>query len=83
VNPLAALASLACPLFILVTFSYFLVCWAAPFGRCRRCHGVGRLRTLIGRSSRRCPRCDGTGRRLRIGRHVINHVRVEYRRGNR
>jgi hypothetical protein len=83
VNPSAHLASLTCLILPLITVGYLLSCWAWPFGHCRRCHGTGRLRALWGRSFRLCPRCDGTGRRLRIGRHLINHIRREYRKGNR
>lgn len=82
-SPSAALASVACPALIVITFGYLLACWAWPFGYCRRCNGTGRLRSPFGRSFRLCPLCDATGRRLRIGRHVINHIRNEYRKGNR
>lgn len=81
-HPHTVLASLLCPTIFLVTLCYTLACLAAPFGRCHRCHGTGHLRSLA-RGGRRCTRCDGTGRRLRLGRHLYNHLRNEYRHGNR
>ena len=54
---------------------YLLLCWIWPFTNCRRCHGWGKRKAPIGRGFRHCPRCDGTGHRLRIGRHLLNHLR--------
>jgi hypothetical protein len=62
---------------------YLLLCWIWPFRYCRRCRGWGKRHAPIGRGFRHCPRCDGTGYRLRIGRHVINHLRRTHHRANR
>ncbi|MFV2083049.1 hypothetical protein [Micromonospora sp. LOL_021] len=81
-DPYATLASLLCPLATLVTFGYLITCAIWPFGPCRRCHGTGKRRAPYGKAFRLCHRCDGTGRRIRIGRHVWNEIRREYRNGN-
>ena len=66
---------------ILVTLGYLLTCWLWPFTNCRRCHGTGKRRAIIGRRSfGLCRRCHGDGRRLRIGRHVLNYLRETHRR---
>lgn len=63
---------------------YTLLCAGSPFGRCRRCHGAGRLRQPIARRlTRLCPRCDGTGINQRIGRRIYEHLRHEYRDGTK
>jgi hypothetical protein len=54
---------------------YLLTCWIWPFGTCRRCHGLGKRRSPIGRAFRHCDTCDGTGYRLRAGRHLITRAR--------
>ncbi|MFI7586264.1 hypothetical protein ACIB24_04245 [Spongisporangium articulatum] len=60
---------------------YLLLCWIKPFGVCWRCGGDGELVTWLGtfvgygRGKRTCTRCHHTGRRLRIGRKIINHFR--------
>lgn len=82
-DSLPVIASLLCPLAILVTLGYALVCAVSPFGPCRRCSGTGKRRSLAGRIVRPCPRCDGTGRRIRIGRHLANDIRQEHRNGTR
>ncbi|MFI9528012.1 hypothetical protein [Micromonospora rosaria] len=63
---------------ILVTLGYLTACVVAPFGRCRTCHATGRARSRLARARRDCRRCAGTGLRLRVGRHVINHLHDEY-----
>lgn len=50
---------------------YALTCWWWPFANCPRCHGSAKSQGVGG--FRRCPRCRGTGRRLRIGRRILNH----------
>lgn len=45
-----------------------------PWANCRRCHGNGKSRSPSGKAFRRCPRCKGSGRRLRLGRRVLNAV---------
>ncbi|MFI9269813.1 hypothetical protein ACIGXM_03710 [Kitasatospora sp. NPDC052896] len=63
----------ACPL--VVTLGYGLLCAISPFGRCRKCSGLGhqpRTGRLI-RRPKTCRRCDGTGLRLRIGRRLHHH----------
>lgn len=51
---------------------YAVACLIWPYASCGRCEGGGKLRSPSGRTWRACPRCAGTGRRLRIGRHMIN-----------
>ncbi|MBB5869672.1 hypothetical protein F4553_003051 [Allocatelliglobosispora scoriae] len=71
------LATLAMPLLILaviVTLGYAALCSVAPYRRCRRCHGAGHTRAMLGRS-RPCHRCRTTGLRLRLGWRLANHAR--------
>ncbi|MGW4466090.1 hypothetical protein [Micromonospora sp. NPDC004704] len=82
-DTLAVIASLLCPTTSLVTLGYLAVCSVSPFGPCRHCHGTGKQRFRIGRRRHECRPCDGTGRRIRIGTHIVNRIRAEYRRGNR
>jgi hypothetical protein len=64
--------------------SYAVLCAVAPFGRCRRCRGRGRIHSpLTRRLPKLCHRCDATGRRVRLGRRLFEHVRAEYRDGTR
>ncbi|MFI6229061.1 hypothetical protein ACIBCR_17300 [Micromonospora echinospora] len=74
----AMIASLPCLALIIVTLGYLAACVVSPFGRCRTCHATGRTRSRLGRVRRDCRRCAGTGLRLRVGRHVINHLHDEY-----
>ena len=77
---IAALASLT----ILGYAAFYLItCYAAPFGPCRRCNGTGTRRGRILRLTRECHRCAGTGKRVRVGRRVIERIRDEYRAGTR
>lgn len=64
---------------VVVTVGYLGWCYVSPFARCGRCDGNGKLRTRNGRAWRPCPRCDGDGARLRIGRHLVNHLRAARR----
>jgi hypothetical protein len=54
----------------LLVVGYFLACAAYPFGKCRRCDGIGRLHSPGRAHWRDCKRCAGTGARVRIGRRV-------------
>jgi hypothetical protein len=58
---------------------YAFACWQAPFGRCRRCRGVGRRTARWWqRLEGRCRFCDGTGRRVRLGRRLYTYLRSVY-----
>lgn len=43
-----------------------------PYVACRKCSGASKLRSPSGKAWRICTRCRGTGRRLRLGRRVLN-----------
>jgi Zn finger protein HypA/HybF involved in hydrogenase expression len=58
---------------------YLVTCRIWPYGNCRRCHGSSKLHSPTGRSFRPCPRCKSTGRRLRIGRRVLNYMSARAR----
>jgi hypothetical protein len=49
--------------------------WAFPYGPCWWCLGDGI------RGGTYCRRCDGEGRRVRLGRRIVEAIRAEYRRG--
>jgi hypothetical protein len=76
-------AAIAC--LLLVTLGYATVCAGSPFGRCRRCNGLGfQLRTDRKGRTRRgktCRRCKGHGARIRFGRHLFNLATRLYRDG--
>jgi len=55
---------------------YLFTCLVWPFGKCRRCKGVGKFKSPFGRAYRHCGKCQGSGLRVRLGRHVINHMRA-------
>ncbi|WP_112248091.1 hypothetical protein [Kribbella monticola] len=55
---------------------YLLTCLIWPFGKCRRCKGVGKFKSPFGKAYRHCGKCEGSGLRVRLGRHVINHMRA-------
>jgi hypothetical protein len=58
------------------TAGYLLACWLYPFTTCRRCHGTGNHPTPLGATTvRLCRRCHGASRQLRLGRHILNHLR--------
>ncbi|MEV8377832.1 hypothetical protein AB0P21_34155 [Kribbella sp. NPDC056861] len=54
---------------------YLLACAVWPFGKCRRCKGVGKFKSPFGNAFRHCGRCDGSGLRVRFGRKVISYYR--------
>jgi hypothetical protein len=64
-----ALVVTACSVF------YLLTCAIWPFGKCRRCKGVGKFKSPFGNAFRHCGRCDGSGLRVRFGRKVISYYR--------
>ena len=57
------------------TVFYLLTCAVWPFGKCRRCKGVGKFKSPFGNAFRHCGRCDGSGLRVRFGRKVISYYR--------
>ena len=59
-----------------VAVFYLLTCAVWPFGKCRKCKGEGKFKSPIGKAYRHCGRCKGSGLRVRLGRHVINHIRA-------
>ncbi|MEU4291056.1 hypothetical protein AB0E63_22765 [Kribbella sp. NPDC026596] len=61
---------------------YLFTCLIWPFGKCRRCKGAGKFKSPFGRAYRHCPRCQGSGLRVRLGRHVINHIRAVHGAGD-
>lgn len=70
---------------IIVTVGYLLLCMFLPVRRCRRCQGMGRIRTRFG-GIRACGRCRGHGLRIRTGRRAWNWLARELdeaRRGMR
>jgi hypothetical protein len=62
---------------------YLLTCLVWPFGKCRRCKGAGRFKSPFGNAYRHCGKCDGSGLRVRLGRHVINHIRATHKAGDK
>ena len=62
---------------------YAVACAVWPFANCQRCHGNGKSRSPSGRAFRRCPRCKGSGRRLRLGRRILNHLSDSAERASR
>ncbi|MCX4669976.1 hypothetical protein OG453_25355 [Streptomyces sp. NBC_01381] len=80
-----SLLASACLLFL--TLSYGIVCWLSPFGRCRKCDGLGHLikfnRRGKAKKARVCRRCHGHGIRIRRGRHWFNIARCTHRAGTR
>ena len=79
------LAAIAC--LLAITLGYAALCAASPFGRCRKCNGLGfALKTdRKGRAHRGkdCRRCRTTGYRIRIGRHLFNLAAALHREGTR
>ncbi|MEU7201413.1 hypothetical protein [Streptomyces sp. NPDC045470] len=80
-------ALLAITLWLAVTLGYAALCAGSPFGRCRRCSGLGfQLKTdRKGRPRRgkHCRRCDGHGIRIRRGRRLYNLAARIHRDGTR
>ncbi len=62
---------------------YALTCLSMPFVMCRKCAGAGKVQSRSGRVSRPCKRCKESGRRLRLGRKVINYLRDNRDRADR
>ncbi|TDU89177.1 hypothetical protein EV138_2737 [Kribbella voronezhensis] len=75
VHTLAQAATVALIVTVSIAF-YLLTCLVWPFGKCRRCKGAGKFKSPLGNAYRHCGKCDGSGLRVRIGRHVINHIRA-------
>ncbi|WP_424887428.1 hypothetical protein [Streptomyces sp. XH2] len=78
---------LAVTCLIIVTLGYAAMCAASPFGRCRKCRGLGFAmkadRKGRPRRGRPCRRCDGHGIRIRVGRHLYNAAARLHRDGTR
>jgi hypothetical protein len=68
---------------ITVASGYAVAAWIWPYTNCLKCHGDGKLRSPSGRMWRRCKRCGGTGRRLRLGRRVLNALSDSAERASR
>ncbi len=81
-DSLSLIASLLCPTFALFTLCYAALCAASPFGPCRRCNGLGRIRPGT-RRGRLCRHCNATGIRIRLGRHLWNQAVRVHRDGTR
>jgi hypothetical protein len=65
----------------LLIVGYFLACAAYPFGKCRRCSGLGRHHSPGRAHWRDCKRCVGTGARVRVGRRIYMRLRGHERTG--
>ncbi|MGW6008658.1 hypothetical protein [Streptomyces sp. NPDC055210] len=61
--------------------AYTAVCWARPFGPCRRCKSTGEITRFL--KQRTCPRCRGRKLRLRLGRRAHNAWRRTHEAGTR
>ncbi|NUK08659.1 hypothetical protein HRW18_11685 [Streptomyces lunaelactis] len=79
--------ALASACLLIITLCYGSLCWVSPFGRCRKCNGMGHAlkHDRKGRLKRGkdCRRCKGHGIRIRIGRHLLNRGRRIHRNGTR
>ncbi|MFC5831657.1 hypothetical protein [Nonomuraea insulae] len=78
-DPATLIASAVIIFILFFTFRYAIICWIRPFDTCRKCQGKRHLPNRIGRGTHDCRRCHATGLRLRIGRHLWNHVRALHR----
>ena len=78
-DPALLIASAVIIIALFITIRYAAKCYMRPFRRCRACHGKGHKPNRIGRGTRDCRRCRATGLRLRIGRHLWNHLRALHR----
>ncbi|ORT59707.1 hypothetical protein [Streptomyces sp. CB03238] len=80
-------ALLAITLILDITLCYVGVCAVSPFGRCRKCDGLGfaLTHTRKGKPKRgkHCRRCDGNGIRIRTGRWLYNRAIRIHRDGTR
>ncbi|MEU1779258.1 hypothetical protein ABZ545_07180 [Streptomyces abikoensis] len=76
---------LASACLIAVTLGYASLCAGSPVGNCRKCRGFGFRMTTDrkGRPKRgkHCRRCDGLGKRIRLGRRLLNLWLRIYRDG--
>ncbi|WP_433891767.1 hypothetical protein [Streptomyces sp. CA-111067] len=76
---------LAIACLLVITVCYGAVCAGSPFGRCRRCHGLGFALTTDRRGKvkrgKPCRRCKTSGYRIRAGRHLFNLAQRLYREG--
>ncbi|SCE07662.1 hypothetical protein GA0115240_137821 [Streptomyces sp. DvalAA-14] len=72
-------------LLLLLTLGYAGVCAVSPFGKCRKCNGLGFALATDRRGKpkrgKHCRRCNGHGIRIRTGRHLFNAWRDTYDRG--
>ena len=82
VHTLAQAATVALIVIIAVA-CYLLTCAIWPFGKCRRCKGLGKFKSPFGNAYRQCGKCQGSGLRIRLGRHVINHLRATHKAGDK
>jgi hypothetical protein len=84
-HPPATAASALILLLVIATLCYGGLCYARPFGPCRKCRDTGRPAT--GRRARQgrryCRRCGNTRLRLRIGRRAWNLLHDLYKEGTR
>jgi hypothetical protein len=54
---------------------YSLACVVWPYAACRKCKGAGKFRSPSKKFWRPCPRCSGSGRRIRVGRVLVEWFR--------
>ena len=77
------LTAIAC--LLAVTLGYVGLCAVSPFGRCRKCGGLGfqlrHDRRGTPRRGKRCRRCRGHGIRIRAGRWLFNRAAALHRDG--
>lgn len=70
-----------------ITLSYGTLCAASPFGKCRKCNGLGFALTTDRKGKpkrgKHCRRCQGHGIRIRLGRHLYNIAARIHRDGTR
>lgn len=73
----------AIPGLIFITLCYAALCAASPFGRCRKCAGLGFAlhtdRRGKPKRGKTCRRCKGHGRRIRTGRWLYNRAAALHR----
>jgi hypothetical protein len=60
---------------------YALACAVWPYAACGKCDGAGRFRSPSKKYWRPCRRCEGSGRRIRVGRLLVEWLRWGGRRG--
>ncbi|PGH49310.1 hypothetical protein [Streptomyces sp. Ru87] len=79
--------ALAITCLLAVTLCYSALCAGSPFGRCRKCNGLGFAlkhdRRGKPKRGKRCRRCRGHGRRIRTGRWIYNRAAQLTRDGTR